>query len=415
MSEGRAGRWLGLWVFLVAVALALSTGVGCARGGRVDGDGDVDGDVDSDGDLDADVDADGDGDVDADGDADGDGDVDGDVEQDADTPVVDCECPPPLTSCQTIPQVAFSYWDESLAVQLLQGIACATTTLDIVVYDINAPCLVDAILEAVEANPELVVRVVTEFETCGRVGGVLACELSRLEEAGAAEVVLDNRASYLMHDKIMIIDGVEAVISTANWTDNGLCEEHNGSVFTDDPVIVSALSAEFDRFFVDESFGAPEWAEPVDGVTMDLFFSPSGADWQDEMLRQIEEADGTIRFMIFAFTREDLAAAMIAAADRGVVVQGVISHRFYTATYPAIVAMDEADLDIRVANVHHKSTLIESSSGDVLVTGSGNLSTAAREHNNEVVLFVDDPTMYDAFSDEFERVWALGEDATLGD
>ena len=42
------------------------------------------------------------------------------------------------------------------------------------------------------------------------------------------------------------------------------------------------------------------------------------------MIEAIEDADHRIEFMIFTFTHDDVAAALIAAQDRGVEVVGIV-------------------------------------------------------------------------------------------
>ena len=381
----------------------------------VDGDGDADMDADSDADSDADADSDSDSDADADSDSDGDGDADADSDADADAD--DCPCPEPLAECGLLPHTTFSYWDDSMSEQIVSAISCAEASLDICVYDIQWSCFVDAILSAWRSNPRLQIRVVTEFDNCGRVGGVLSCDLARLEEEGAAVVVLDDRPSYLMHDKFMVIDGERVLVSSANWTAGGMCDTFNSSVLLDTPALVSGLEAEFERFYDQGNFGVTPWSEPITGDGIDLYFSPRGEDWQEEILRLIGEADGSLELMIFAFTREDIATAIIDAAGRGVDVRMVIDHAFFTRRYPAIPALVDAGIDIRVAPVHHKSMLLENAdSSTVVVFGSGNFSTAARDNNNEIVLFArDDSDIYDAFADEFDRIWDVAVIETLED
>jgi phosphatidylserine/phosphatidylglycerophosphate/cardiolipin synthase-like enzyme len=145
----------------------------------------------------------------------------------------------------------------------------------------------------------------------------------------------------------------------------------------------------------------------VSAEGVDLYFSPRGDDWQNEIIRLLGEADGSIDFMVFAFTREDIAEAVIAAAARGVTVRGIIDDEFFTSRYDAVTNMVAAGIAIRVAPVHHKGMLIEDADGStVLVYGSGNFSTAARDDNNEIVLFVhDDADTFSAFSGELDRIW----------
>lgn len=371
-------------------------------------------DADADLHVDDDVATDVDGETDSVTDPDAvDVDVEGDGIGDPDVDLWECGCPdPPLPECQAVERVAFSRWDESLIEQLTGAFACATQSLDIALYDVQWPCLVDAILMAADRNPGLQIRVITDNDNCGDPGE-LSCDLVRLESEGVAQVIPDNR-SYLMHHKVVIVDaGLPdrwALVGSANWTFEGFCEDFNGNVVIDDGAIVDGLSAEFDRMFIDGDFGGTPWEEPITSGGMALYFSPPGDDWQDEIIAEINglSSGGTFHFMIFAFTRLDMGEAMIAAHERGVAVSGLVSRMF--SSEEVVDNMLAAGIDVRKDFVHHKALILDDGSQKTVIMGSGNYSTNARVSNNEtVIIFWDDPELYGAYLDEFNSIWAIAE------
>lgn len=413
------GRVL-LWVLLVT-AFVLHA---CGRAGAPSGDADADTDADADSDVigDGDADSDADADPDADGESDGDGDADTGADTfpdsdeltdsdiptdgDADSAPPECVCPQVFpSSCEDLDRVAFGGWDDSLLTQLLQAIACAETSLDIAVYDVTWSCVVDAILSQAATHPGLSIRIVTEEENCERPGADLTCELSRLEDAGLVDVVLDNR-SYLMHHKVTIVDGQMALVASANWTEQSLCGEWNNAVMIEEAGIVSALQDEFDRLH-GEDFGNAPWTQPIEAGAVRLFMSPPGDAWQEALVEAIDgtEAGGTIHFLVFAFTQRSIAEALVAAHDRGVTVAGAVGSRF--ASEDAVEAMTTAGIDVRSGPVHHKSLFIEDASGaTTLIVGSGNFSANALRNNESVVFIADDDELFDAFEDELAQVFA---------
>ena len=357
-----------------------------------------------------------------DGDADGGDDLPGeqppdadaaeDAPAEADAEVWECGCPDPvLPPCAAPERITFSVWDDSMIEQLTTAMACATETLDIAIYDAQWACVTDAIMRATELNPDLAVRIITEKDNCG-TPAALTCDLSRLAGAGRATVLLDTR-SYLMHHKFVLVDAGQpdamAIFGSANWTTQGFCEEYNCNVVIDDETIIDALSAEFDRMFAGD-FGVTPWTEPISATGIDLYFSPSGADWQDRIVAQIDAlgATATLHFMVASFTRQDIADAMIAAHGRGVTVTGLVSRLF--AAEPAVASMLAAGIQVRKDLVHHKVTFIESGADRIVFIGSGNYSTNARDENNEAVAEMrGDTALYDALLDEFGRIWAAAD------
>jgi phosphatidylserine/phosphatidylglycerophosphate/cardiolipin synthase-like enzyme len=338
---------------------------------------------------------------------------DGDAVTEPDADAWECGCPEtPVETCGTVDSVAFGVWDASLIDQLFGAFACARYSLDIAMYDAQWACIVDALLAAKEARPALSIRVVTDNYTCGDAGA-LTCDLERLVEAGAAEVVPDTR-SYLMHHKLVIVDAGQAdqwaLVGSANWTFQSFCEDYNGAVVVEDGVIVDGLSAEFERM-AGGDFGDTPWTEPISSTGADLYFSPPGVDWQERIIAELGglSSGATVRFMNYSFTRLDMADAFAQALGRGVDVRGLVSRMFASET--AVANMIAAGIPVQKAYVHHKALIFDTGTQKTVVTGSGNYSTNARDDNNEIVIFFwNDAELYDAYMEEFDRIQALAED-----
>ena len=400
-----------LWIIALLLAVMLSACAEEADNGRTDADALLDVDAEGEG---GDMEGDPGADPDDDPAADPAGDNVEDVPEDTPAEEVDvweCGCPDPvLPECGTLDRVTFSFWDDSMIDQLRGVFACATESLDIAIYNVEWECVVDALLAAKEANSDLAIRIIVENDNCG-TEELLTCDLKRLVDEDAAEVILDGRRSYLMHHKFIVVDAARAhkfaLMGSANYTFQSHCEDHNGNVLIDNPVIVGALSDEFERM-AGGDFGDTPWTEPIGSAGMDLYFSPPGDDWQDEVLAELNAIGigGSIHFMVYAFTRQDIADAFIAAHERGATVTGLASRMF--AGEEAIASMMAAGIDVKKSHIHHKVTIMDSGSQKQVFLGSGNYSTNAREHNNEAVLmYRDDEDLYNAYKDEFDRVWEI--------
>jgi len=398
---------------LAALALLALLGAGCKESEDTiltDTGTDPDTTVDPAGDGTLDTRADPDAPPDGTGDAPADARTDRDASSDAPAEEArTCRCLAPPTTCTTPERIAFSRWDDDMQTQVLQAIACATTTLDIAMYDVQWSCLIDAILAAKAAHPSLEVKVIVENENCGPTAA-LTCDAKRIVTAGAGEVHADTRLSYLMHHKTILVDagltGAMAVIGSANWTYKSFCEDYNDSLLVTDDTIVGALLAEFDRMW-GGAFGDTPWTEPVSGGGADLFFSPPGNDWQGAIVARLGllGSGATVRFLVSAFTLQEMADALKAAKARGADVKGVVGRRF--AGEAAVASMLTAGIEVKKAEVHHKALFLDDGTSKAVFMGSGNWSAAARDNNNETVLyFADDAALHDAFAAEFTGVFS---------
>ncbi len=166
--------------------------------------------------------------------------------------------------------------------------------------------------------------------------------------------------------------------------------------------------------YIDDRFGDHSRADTpfprveLAGDPLDVRFSPDDgvADFLVELLSQAQER---IDVLAYSFTSDPLAEALIAAAERGVVVRAVFDEeqaRFNTGgDYERLLA---AGLDVRLdgnpGKMHHKVMLID---GKLVIFGSYNFSSSAELRNDENLLAWRHPEAAATFQGEFERIYAL--------
>ena len=148
---------------------------------------------------------------------------------------------------------------------------------------------------------------------------------------------------------------------------------------------------------------APALAEP------EVFFSPNGGV-RNRLLRAINHTKATIDLAIFDFTSGELAGALLAAKERGVVIRIVADARQAQGKQSEIPFLLEKGVKIRLARgngrgiMHHKFAIFIFD-GKLLVVGSYNWTDSAERFNHENVIILDDPAVVQRYKVSFERLY----------
>jgi phosphatidylserine/phosphatidylglycerophosphate/cardiolipin synthase-like enzyme len=320
-----------------------------------------------------------------------------------------CECPALPPSCEQpmTDRPQFSPGDPFLG-GLLNLVACAGDRVHLAMYETELPCVVDALIARLDADPDLQVQVVMDDDRCARgADGVLSCELHRIEGRDRVTIVDDARSRY-MHHKFAVVDGMFLWTGSGNLTARSLCTDYNDALVIDRAEIVSAYEAEFDRMFTAREFGPRPPMPPYAAGPYRVYFGPespiaSPPSWHTALIAAIDEADVSIDLMVFAWTHTDIADALTRAYGRGVTVRGVVAPS-YVNDEPAQSAI-AAGLPMRTASVHSKMVLIDEA---LVITGTPNWSQNAWA-NDEASLWIEDPTAATAYSARFDEVWTISQ------
>ncbi len=290
---------------------------------------------------------------------------------------------------------------------LADAIGQTEATLDIAAFELNSEPISRAILEAYQRG--VAVRIVTDDEH-----GLEDGEGSALGDLRAAGIsVKDDGRSGLMHNKFMIMDRDQVWTGSWNYTVNGSYRNNNNALVLDDPRAVIAYQAEFEEMFSRGEFGKTSTNDgmarfPFDngGGEISILFG-SEADEIQALQAEIARAESAIRLMVFVFSLEELAEAILQrAADPAVTVQGIFEKRNSTASWSQLPALHCAGADMRQDGnryiLHHKVIIIDA---DTVITGSFNFSRSGAERNDENIVIIRSAAIAGLYLEEWERIW----------
>jgi len=294
-------------------------------------------------------------------------------------------------------------------------IEAASRTIDVTSFDLNLPSLVNALAAASKRGVS--VRVVYDG-TNGSLdlnnaatGNMPFDAIKTLKSAGVA-LVDGGRSSGLMHDKMVIVDGATLFMGSWNLSYNDTYRNNNNLLKITDPKLIANYQAKFNELFVDKHFGAkakvkvPNPSLVIDGVTVENYMAPED-EVMAKLVQYVGTAQKTVHYMIFTYTHDDLANAMIARAKAGVQVEGVIENR--GASQGSLVPLFCAGMPVKTDGnkytMHHKVIVID---GQTVVTGSFNFTRSADTENDDNVLVIHSPAVAAIYEQEYQKVSSIG-------
>ncbi len=300
----------------------------------------------------------------------------------------------------------------------------AVATLDVCLYDFSHPDLIDAIVAAYDRG--VTVRFVGDADELDQAGYIA------MEEAGIESVLREK--SGIQHNKFLVIDDRFVLTGSMNYTYAGVELNNNHVVRFDDLDVAAAYTLEFEQMFVDGAFGTSKTAIPHDpvwaGSTMvDIAFSPKN-DPEILLRTALATADHSVHFMVYSFTRTDVAGDMLAKHAEGVEVIGIYdrfgaSNRYATDDLladegvPTLIDGNSNNIGSSGAKLHHKVMIIDAGtdSDPMVIAGSFNWSGVAATTNDENMLILYGSEATDLFMGEFCEVFdaALPHEANTAD
>lgn len=291
--------------------------------------------------------------------------------------------------------------------QLADAIDQARSQIDAALYDLDLWSIRNALIRAHQRGVQ--VRLVVESDSLDRP------EIQELIAAGIP--LVDDQAKTLMHNKFLIIDASEVWTGSMNLTVNGAYRHLNNLVRIRSVRLAENYTAEFEEMYLEGYFGenvlanTPHPVLTIDGVRLETYFAPDDHP-QDRVVQLIREAEESIDFMYYSFTADEIADALIAQAQKGIEVRGVLDdyqeHAGLGGEYQHLKEAGlEVYLDRHPEKLHHKVMIIDSW---ITITGSYNLTRSAEEGNDENLLILYDPEVGEIFLREFEWIFS---DASL--
>jgi hypothetical protein len=302
----------------------------------------------------------------------------------------------------------------------------AQQTLDIAIYNItNDPVIINAINARYTAGVQ--VRVVVDGSTAATGIASLNTNIPVLQR-------VNTTGTGIMHNKFMIVDADDANnawvwTGSMNWTDGNMYNDFNNIIIFQDQSMARGYRLEFEEMWGGSGafpgsatgfFGSQKTSNtPTNYVLgpndthVESYFSPTD-NTNGAIIKTIQTTDANLDYAVLAFTRTDIADAIIGEDDLFLVlVRGMIEqtsdaaseYAYLQAAGQTVVSQEGIPYDL-----HHKYCIVDHSTLDsdpTVLTGSHNWSSAAQTTNDENTVVVHDPRIANLYLQEFMARWGV--------
>lgn len=308
--------------------------------------------------------------------------------------------------------------DSAIEDALIAQIDAASESIDVAVYELDRPSIVEALLRAAERLGPGAVRLVTEFHQYAKEDS--AATYARIEAAGIDVVTDLDGASRLMHHKFFVFDRKRTWTGSLNLTDRAFHVQPNDVVLVHSSEVARAFHQEFEELFAGV-FGNHKVDDgnhvfDVEGVKVEVYFAPSDPVRQ-RILDAVKGARESIDLLINHLTDMEIAQALAERSRAGVRVRIVFDRQGATKSksreLQALLA--DAGVSYRLWGdtqrfMHSKCAVIDAEGGAPhVVTGSFNYSIAASKENDESLVVVHGKDVASAYVEYFLGVWSEGD------
>lgn len=278
---------------------------------------------------------------------------------------------------------------------LATAIDQARVSLDIAIYSLDDHVISFAIIRAKEKGVS--VRVAVE-------GDNMDSDAIQNLITNGIEVKADVRSG-LMHNKFMIIDGIEVWTGSMNYTYSSIYDDHNSLVRVRSAEIAENYEVEFLELFEgNASSNTPYPKVIVGGFTVENYFSPDDR-FAYRMVELLNSIDDSARFMMYTFTADDYSEVLIKKASDGLEILGVMESSTIEVAGSDFKTMQLNGIDLKAIDdsgvMHHKTMILDSKT---VIFGSYNFTASAEKKNDENILVINSPQLAELFLMEFERV-----------
>ena len=302
--------------------------------------------------------------------------------------------------------------DKKIGLRLADQISQAQSRVQLAAYDLSDSFVTTALLQAHKTG--------IKVEVVGDHGRFTTPSYQALNKAGI-DIVAGN-ASAIHHNKFLLLDNERLITGTGNFTENGLLRNDNHFLFLDEPVTVARFQKEFEQMFAGQFARSKSANDASQAPLLRSYFLPQQHDVaKDHLLLKIARAQKTIDYMIFSFSDNEIASALIKASARGVRVRGIHDRNFthgVSQVAARLHGVQPAGLTVRGdgnqnevvyedfsagGKMHCKTMLIDEKS---VITGSANWSGNGFDKNDENIMFIENRELLQNLRRQFELAWA---------
>lgn len=270
--------------------------------------------------------------------------------------------------------------------RLVDAIKEAQASVEISIYSLNDSKVLEALKQKAEAGVK--VQVVLDAATTPYA----------VKKLGPNVHTTLYQSRGLMHHKIMLLDGEELWLGSANLTSDSLRVHSN---------LVHKLKCPELCHFVHEKLMAmhseglkrkfPHKSFKINDQNLEMWFLPDDQMASERILELIHSAQKTIQVAMYTFTRLDFAKSLIEKAHAGIQVEVIMDNGMAEGVCKKVVnAFQGTDVKLYAsagkALLHNKMMVVD---GKILEHGSANWTKAAFTQNDDYFI-----VLYDLKADQ---------------
>ena len=155
--------------------------------------------------------------------------------------------------------------------------------------------------------------------------------------------------------------------------------------------------------------------EVLRAMAIEVLLSRSGSV-ADAIERLIRKNKTTFDAALYRFNNQRLARALLDARKRDIRIRLILDQNRFEESKATQELLESAKLAFRLVHgrqgpgskMHHKFALLDN---ELVLTGSYNWKLVSEEQNYENLLILRDPEHIIIYREEFEALWADGEDS----
>ena len=211
----------------------------------------------------------------------------------------------------------------------------------------------------------------------------------------------------LMHNKFCIIDDKIVLTGSFNPTQNDAYKNNNNLIIIESFYLSRNYEDEFNELWNSEFKKGNNVIYPefyLNNKKIENYFCPED-NCAYYVSEEIKKAKNSIYFMVFSFTNNRIATAIILKHYEGINIKGVFEAR-QVSKYSKFNLLEYQGIDVKKDknknNMHHKVFIIDNKT---VITGSFNPTEGADTRNDENILIINDKAIANLFLREFGMVY----------
>jgi len=255
----------------------------------------------------------------------------------------------------------------------------ANKSVLLIVYSLTDNDIIQSLKNARKSGVK--VKVICDAEASPNVSARLGAKIDITPRFGIG----------LMHQKILVIDSSKIWIGSSNMTPESLKLHGNLVAAMESDALANYLTVKASTIHeVGKTQPVLQQKFDIGGQPIELWFLPDNKDAALRLKSLIDTAKKTVHIAMFTWTRQDLAQAVVAAAQRGVKTEVVIDHYSGKGVSAKIAKyLKDNNIDVSLSRggplLHHKFMHIDNK---ILVNGSANWTKAAFSQNDDCFMVI---------------------------